>query len=487
MDNDKQIKNITMGNMIWRFAERCGAQGVAFVVSIILARLLDPDVYGTVALLTVFTTILNVFVDSGLGNALIQKKNADQLDFSTVFIVNIIMCVVLYLLLFASSPFIANFYNDPQLTPLMRVLGLTLIIAGIKNIQQAYVSRHLMFKKFFYSTLGGTIVAAIVGITMAYAGFGAWALVSQQVVNAAIDTCILYITVKWRPHLQFSKERFKSLFSFGWKLLVSAILDTVYNDIRQLIIGKFYSSADLAYYNQGKKFPNFVVTNINTAIDSVLLPVMSQVQEEKVRVKAMTRRSIKTSTYVMAPLMMGLAFAAPQIVGILLTSKWMECVPYLRIFCISYMFYPIHTSNLNAIKALGRSDLFLKLEIIKKCVGAVTIVIAVFYGPLVMAYSMLVTTFISQLVNSWPNKKLMNYGYLEQIRDIFPGVLLAVFMGCCTIPVTWMGFGSLVTLILQILVGIVVYVGGSFLFKMESFVYLLEIIKPMFKRRIKTK
>lgn len=479
MSEDKQLRNKTMKNMIWRFAERCGAQGVAFVVSIILARLLEPSVYGTVALLTVFTSILNVFIDSGLGNALIQKKDADQLDFSTVFIFNMGMCLVIYFLLFVASPFIARFYGDPALTSLMRVLGLTLVIAGIKNIQQAYVARHLMFKRFFFATIGGTIVAAIVGISLAYLGFGAWALVAQQVINAAIDTCILYIIVKWRPQLQFSWERFKDLFSYGWKLLVSAVLDTVYNNVRQLIIGKIYSSTDLAYYNQGKKYPNFIVSNINSAIDSVLLPVMSKVQDEKTQVKAMTRRAIKTSIYVMAPMMMGLAFTAVPVVSLILTDKWLPCVPYLRIFCVSFMFYPIHTANLNAINAMGRSDLFLKLEIVKKCVGVVTIIIAVFFGPLIMAYSMLVTSVISQVINTWPNRKLMNYGYLEQLRDILSNIILAVFMGVCTIPVTFLGLGNLVTLVFQIFIGAGVYIGSSWILKMESFLYLLNMLKEI--------
>lgn len=253
MADNEQLKGKAISNMIWRLAERTGAQGVAFVVSIVLARFLAPDAYGTVALLMVFTTILNVFVDSGLGNSLIQKKNADDLDFSTVFVFNMFVCLILYAGLFFMAPAISAFYNDSSLTSMMRVLGLTLVIAGIKNIQQAYVSRKLLFKKFFYSTLGGTIVAAIVGIWMAYKGFGAWAIVSQQVINAAIDTTILYITVDWKPHFKFSFERFKGLYSFGWKLLVSALLDTIYTNVRQLIVGKIYSSADLGNYNQGDK------------------------------------------------------------------------------------------------------------------------------------------------------------------------------------------------------------------------------------------
>ena len=339
-----QSSNSTIYNFIWRFAERCGAQLVSFIVSIVLARILVPEDYGTIALVTVFTAILQVFVDSGLGTALIQKKEADDLDFSSVFYFNLVVCVILYIGMFVASPYIAAFYGDDTLTPIIRVLSLTIIISGVKGIQQAYVSRNMLFKRFFFSTIGGTIFSAILGISMAYAGFGVWALVVQQLSNTAIDTLILWITVKWRPKKLFSWSRLKVLLSFGWKLLVSSLLDTGYNNLRNLIIGKMYSSADLAFYNQGDKFPKVIVTNINTSIDSVLLPTMSNVQDDKERVKQMTRRAIKTSTYVMAPLMMGLAFCAEPIVSLVLTDKWLPCVPFLRIFCITYMFWPVHTA-----------------------------------------------------------------------------------------------------------------------------------------------
>ena len=359
-------ENKTIQNFIWRFLERCGAQGVTFIVSIVLARLLDPSLYGTIALVTVFTTIMQVFVDSGMGNALIQKKDADDLDFSSVFWFNLCMCIILYILMYISAPLIAAFYKTPELTPIVRVLSLILIISGVKNVQQAYVSRNMLFKRFFFSTLGGTIGAAIVGITMACYGFGVWALVAQMLFNATVDTIILWITVKWRPKKQFSIKRLKQLFSFGWKLLLSSLLDTIYNDLRQLIIGKIYSKDDLAQYNQGKKFPQLIVTNINTSIDSVLLPTMSKAQDNPQVVKSMTSRAIKISTYIMMPFMVGIAVCAEPLVRFVLTDKWLPCILFLRIFCITFAFYPIHTANLNAIKAMGRSDLFLILEIIKK-------------------------------------------------------------------------------------------------------------------------
>lgn len=468
-----------ISNFIWRFAERVGAQLVAFLVSIVLARILDPDAYGVVALITVITAIMQVFVDSGLGNALIQKKDADNLDFSTVFNTNVAFCSLLYISLFFSAPLIANFYRDVTLTPYIRVLGLTVLISGIKNVQQAYVSRHMLFKKFFFSTLGGTIIAGIVGILMALMGAGVWALVAQQVINLAIDTSILWITVKWRPELKFSFERLKGLFGFGWKLLASALLDTVYTNIRQLIIGKMYSSVDLAQYNRGRQFPYILVQNVNASIDSVLLPAMSNEQDNQEHVRSMTRRSIKTSTYIMAPLMMGLAFIGEPLISLVLTDKWLPCVPYMRIFCVTFMFYPIHTANLNAIKALGRSDLFFKLEIWKKVIGIAALLSTMWISVEAMAYSLLITSILNQIINSWPNKKLLRYSYVQQMKDIIPGIALAVFMGVCIYPIQYLGLSNIFTLCIQIPLGAVIYVAGSVLFKMESLTYLLSVLKSI--------
>lgn len=469
-------------NFIWRFAERCGAEIVQVVVSIVLARLLAPTDYGTVALMNVFISILSVFVNCGLSGALIQKKDADDTDFSTVFYAQIVFCLAIYGILFFVAPFIANFYDMPEMTSMIRVLSLTLVIAGVKNIQSSYVSRTMQFKRFFFATLGGTIGAAIVGIGMAYAGLGAWALIAQSLFNNALDTIILWVTVKWRPKKKFSFKRFKGLFSYSWKLLVSSLFDTVYNNLRSLIIGKKYSSEDLAHYNKGQNWPSLIVTNVNSSIDSVLFPTMSAAQDNKDTVKAMTRRAIKTSTYIMAPLMIGLAVCGTPLVKLLLTEKWLSCVPFQAIFCITYMFYPIHTANLNAIKAMGRSDIFLKLEIIKKIVGVIALAVTVPISVMAMGYSLLFTSFASQIINSWPNKKLLNYGYLEQFKDILPGILLAVGMGCCIYPIQWIGLPDIVTLCIQVPLGALIYIVGSKLFKMESFTYVWGLVKPLLNK-----
>ena len=475
METNYSKKSVLAG-FFWRFAERIGAQGVKLLVEIVLARILLPEDYGLIALVTVFITVLNVFVDSGLGNALIQKKDADDLDFSSVFWFNIGWCVVLYFILFVFSPVFATFYGKIELTPVLRVLGLQIIISGVKNVEQAYVSKTMQFKKFFFSTLGGTIGAAVIGIFMAYHGFGVWALVAQHLFNTLVDTIILWITVKWRPKFMFSWQRFKRLYSFGWKLLVSSLIDTVYSEIRQLVIGKFYSSSDLAYYNRGRQFPFLFINNVNSSIDSVLLPTFSQEQNNRKKVKAMMRKSIKMSTYIMAPLLMGLAFVGEPFVRLILTEKWLPCVPFMRVFCITFMFYPIHTANLNAIKAMGKSDLFLKLEIVKKIVGIITLLLTMRISVMAMAYSLLVTSVLSQIINSWPNRKLLDYKYIDQLIDILPGILLAVFMGFCVSFVARFGLGDLVTLILQIIAGVIIYLIGSIILKLESFYYLKDLI-----------
>lgn len=482
----KMNSKSVFSNFIWRFAERCGAQIVTFIVSIVLARILMPEDYGTVALVTVFTTIMQVFVDSGLSTALIQKKDADDLDFSSVFYFNCVVCSILYLIMFFIAPYIASFYNMPELVPMVRVISLIIVFSGVKGVQQSYVSCNMLFKRFFFATLGGTIFSAFLGIAMAYAGFGAWAIVGQQLSNTAIDTLILWITVKWRPKFMFSWKRLKGLLGFGWKLLCSALLDTVYNNLRSLIIGKVYSSGDLAYYNEGDKFPKIIVTNINTSIDSVLLPAMAKEQDDKDRVKNMTRRSIMVSCFIMSPIMIGLACCASKVVTVVLTEKWLPCVPFLQIFCITYIFYPIHTANLNAIKAMGRSDLFLKLEIWKKALGLILLLSTIFVSVEVMAYSLLISAIASMIINSWPNKQLLNYSFSEQMKDILPSILLAIGMGVVVYLIGLLPAPTLLLLFIQVVCGGGIYIVGSAVLKLEPYIYLLEIVKSMIQKRRKT-
>ena len=349
--------------MIWKFAERIGSQLVQTVVSIILARILMPEDYGIISLVTIFITICNVFISSGFGNALIQKKDADEVDFSSVFYASLAISVVLYIILFFGSPLIASFYENEQITLILRVMGLRLPIAAVYSVQQAYTSRKMQYRKFFIATLIGTIVSGAVGICMAYGGMGVWALVAQNMVNVGVNMIVLFFVVEWKPKLLFSFQKLKGLLSYGWKLLVSGLLETGYNELRSLIIGKKYSTTDLAFYDQGKKYPSLIADNINSSMNSVLLSAMSKRQDDREKVKSATRRSIRLSAYLLMPCMIGLACVAEQFVRVLLTDKWLPAVPFIQIMCIVYMFYPIHTANLTAIQAVGRSDLFLILEI----------------------------------------------------------------------------------------------------------------------------
>ena len=469
-------------NFSWRLAERIGAQGITFVVGIILARLLGPEAYGTIALVTVFTTILQVFADSGLGTALVQKKDSDDTDFSSVLFFNIPFCLVLYLIMFFAAPLIAAFYENDSLIPIIRVLCLNVLVSGIRNILQAYVSKNFLFKKFFFATLCGTVAAAFVGITMAYLGYGVWALVAQQLTNSVVGTVMLAIVIRWRPKLAFSIQRLGRLVRYGWKLLLSSLIDTVYTDLTQLVIGKVYTTSDLAYYNKGNDLPRMATTAINSSIDSVLLPTLSEAQDDTERLKAMARRAIRTGTYIIAPMMIGFVACAEPFVRVLLGEEWIDSVFFLRIFCIAYMFYPIHTSNLNAIKALGRSDWFLKLEIAKKLVGLTLLVSTMFISVRAMAYSVIISTVTSLLINTFPNRKLLRYSFLAQIKDILPNLGLAVAMGVPVYFIQYIPMPAIAVLVLQVITGVVLYIALSLIFKNETFFYILNIAKGFLKR-----
>ncbi len=477
MDNKTRV----VSNLIWRFFERCGAQLVSFAVTVVLARILDPAEYGPISKVAVFTSILLVFVDSGMANALIQKKDPDDLDYSSVFWFNLSFGTALYLLLFLAAPLVARLYHDARLVPLLRVLGLTLVVAGVKNVQQAYVSKTLQFKRFFFATLGGTLFSAALGIAMAWKGFGVWALVAQQLSNVVVNTVILWFTVGWRPKRLFSTGRLKGLLSYGWKLLGAQLLDTVYLKLYPLVIGMRYTDADLAFFERGNHLPNLVVENINYSIDSVLLPVLSDQQDRRDRLREMTRRAIRTSSYVMMPLMAGLAVCAEPLIRLLLTEKWLPCVPFMQVFCVVYAFYPLHTANLNAIKAMGRSDVFLRLEIIKKVLETSVLLITMRIGVFPMALGQLGCELASVVINTWPNRKLLSYPYRQQLRDLLPAVLLSLGMAALIWPVSLLGLRDLWTLLIQIPLGVALYVGGSLLFRLDSFTLILELLRSFLR------
>ena len=332
------------------------------------------------------------------------------------------------------------------------------------------------------STFLGTVSSAIIGIYMAYKGYGVWALVAQQLVSAIISTIMLWITVKWKPILKISFKRLKELFKFGWKMLCSGLLDTIYNQLYGLVIGKIYSPEQLAYYNKGNQFPQLLTENINGSISAVMLPTLSNEQDNKENLKKMMKRAIKISSFVLFPMIFGLAAIAEPLIKVLLTDKWLPAVPIMQLLCFSYLLWPIHTINLQAINAIGRSDIFLKLEIIKKIIGVVALIIGIPFGIKFMVTMKIVTSIIASFVNAYPNKKLLNYSYREQIIDILPSLILSAGMFIITYCILLMKINNIITLMLQILAGCIVYFTIAYIMKAESLIYAVDIIKNMKKK-----
>ncbi len=473
----KKQRNGIVANLFWKFGERILAQGISFLVSLVLARLLLPSEYGTVALVLVFINLANVFVSDGLGEALIQKKNADDADFSTMFFCSLGLSIVLYAVMFFAAPLIANYYQDVTLVSVLRVLALRLPLAAINTIQHAYVAKHMQFKKFFFSTLGGTLASAIVGISMAYHGFGIWALVGQYLSNCFIDTIVLFFTVEWRPHLMFSLLSVKQLLPFGWKLMAAGFISSLYGELRNLVIGKVYSTEDLAFYNKGNHFPSLTVTNVDTSISSVLFPAMSSINNDPNHLRALTRKSMRMSSYVVFPMMMGMCAVGETMIRFLLTDKWIGCVPFLRLSCIYWMIQPLQTANAQAIKACGRSDIYLKLETAKKIIGVGLIFVTMRMGVMAVVFSNLLVAAISAIMNIYPNKKLIGYGYTDQFKDVFPALFLSSVMGAAVWGIYLLLGNSGYVLILQLISGAAIYVGLSLLTNNDSLGELLKIVK----------
>lgn len=479
--SESGLQKKVFSGLFWKFGERIGAQAVSFLVSIILARLLLPSDYGVIALITIFIDIANVFVSSGFGAALVQKKDADEVDFSSVFYFSILMSWALYGIVFAVAPVVAGFYEKPILTPVLRVMALKLPLAGVNSVQHAYVQKKMLFKRFFFSTLIGTAGSAVVGIVMAYMGFGPWALVAQYLFNSTMDTVILWFTVRWRPVLRFSLERMKTLFSFGWKMLCSELIHTSYSQIRSLIIGKVYTEKDLAFYNQGGKLPSIIVTNINSSISSVLFPAMTMKQDNREKMKEMVRLSIRVSSYVMWPLMIGLMVMTEPVVRLIFTEKWLPCVPFMQIACIQYALEPVQTANVQAVKAMGKGRTYLIMEIVKKTFGIVMILAVMYRGVMAIALTAMVVTFFAALVNSTPNRKFLRYSYREQLADLLPSILLAAAMGTCVYLVGMIPAPAILSICIQVITGVFAYILLSLIFQVDQFIYIVGTLKSFFR------
>lgn len=470
----------------WKFAERIAAQLVSLVVSIVLARLLSPTEYGTISLVMVFITIANVFVNSGFGQALIQKKDADSLDFSSVFYFSLGFTGLLYIILFFGAVPISEFYDMPILIPVLRVLAISVPIMGINSVQQAYVARKMQFKLFFYATFIGTAISAVVGISLAYSGFGVWALVAQTLTNNVIDTIVLQRTIKWKITREFSFERIKSLLSYGWKLLLQSLILQIYSSLRSLLIGKFYTTEDLSYYTKGNQFPELISSNIDTGINTALFPIMSKAQDSIERVKAMARKTTNFTSYVMSPILIGFMAVAEPFISLLLTDKWLPCVPYLRICCIILLFRAPQTAILQAIKSIGRSDAVLKVDVPIRTFAIIVLCISLQHSVYVFALSEIAVTLFGTVLYVIVAKRMINYSGIEVCHDFLSNVLMASVMGAAVILIgRILIFHPLFVMVIQVIFGATIYIVISILTNASSFLEIKMMVGKMLMKHKK--
>lgn len=479
------IKSKTINGILWKASERILAQFVTLVVSIVLARILSPDDYSCIAVVNIFFTVADVIIVGGLNISLVQKKDADDLDFSTVFWTCLLLAGAVYALVVMGAPNIASLFEKDILTDVLRVMGLILGINAIKSVCWAYTASTLQFKKFFFSTLGGTVISAFVGIYMACNGFGVWSLVAQQMTNSVIDTMVLFITSKMHIRFRFSWKRFKGLFSFGWKIFVTSFISVVYDELLPLLVGIKYTNVDLAFYNKGQSFPKIMDLTLSDTFAAVLFPMMSKMQDNKEKLLVYTRNFIGTVSFLIFPTMLGFIAISDNFISVVLTDKWMPAAPYLRIFCFVYMFNIIHVGNLQVIKAVGRSDVLLVMEIIKKTSYLVIIGVFLLLGdsPIVLASASIITTVIAIVVNTFPNRKLIGYGYGLQLKDISKTLLSSVIMMVIVLIVGKLQLNRIWLLVLQIIVGIVSYIVINLLVKNRFyFSFKSTIIEMVIKK-----
>lgn len=471
----KKVKS----GMIWTFLERIGTKIIQFILQLILARLLLPEDFGLCALLLAFINIATVFVNSGLNTALIQKKDADQIDFSSVLYVSLGISIILYLLLYVFAPHIASFFNDSRLVSLIRVLAITLIIGAFNSVQMTVLSRNMQFRKLFVANIIGIIISAIISIYFAINGLGVWAIVLQYLTNRIIVTFVLLIQIKWLPKLSFSISRIKQLFSFGWKCMATTFISTIVTDIYTAVIGKFYTKTQLGIYDTGNKIPSTISETFTSSLGNVLFPAFSQLQNDIPKLKDYIIKSNKISSFLIMPIMFGLAAIAHPLIEILLTPKWIDSVPFLQMACILYAFYPLHIANIQAINAIGKSDVALKCEIQKKIVDLTFLALLIHVSIYWVALGRMLTSIISLWINMKPNEKILNYTFKSQIKDILPTLIIALITGIIIYAIPFFIKLNMIFLITtQITFGIIIYLCISYIFNKKLMISVVQTIKP---------
>lgn len=465
-----------INGFLWRFLQNASTQIINFVISIYLARILDPSDYGLVAMIAIFITLASVFIDTGFSSAIIQKKEIDDVDLDTMFYSGFISSVVLYLILYIAAPYIAEFYHHEELILLLRIQGITVVIASLYSVQQALLTRELQFKKGFLPRVIGAIAHGIVGIILAKRGFGPLTLVYSAIANNVASAIVYWVIVKWKPGLHFSIKSFKEMFSFSARILSSSLLDTIFNNIRSLVIGRQYTSDDLAYYNRGDQFPTIIMSQIDGSISTVLFPTLSKYQDKWEEGLKLLRKSLQTSMYICLPLMFGLCAVAEPMIMFILTEKWAQSIEYVRLASIGCMFWPL-TANNHALNALGKSKITLRLNTMSKIVSLTLLFLTYRHSVRLMIMSTLFSSIIYTIVSSIVYHYELNYKIKDQIMDLLPTLLLSLFMFVITYSISFLNLNYFVTLVLQVISGVIVYVIGSIVFKIDSFYNLLDIIK----------
>ncbi len=455
-----------VGGLIWTFGERVSTQIVATIVTMVIARILSPEHYGVISIVTVFLSMCNIFVTGGFGNAVVRKKDASETDFHTAFFCSLFMALVVYAVLFLMAPLVSAFYQIPSLCGVMRVMGLTLPLASFSTIQQAHLQRKMEFKRYFFASLFGTLFSGVLGIVMALCGFGVWALVAQHLSNLAIDILFLYLFGDWKIRLCFSKKSAFEIISFGWKVLASEFVIKLEAMIRSLVVGKVFGAGDLAFLDQGKKYPELLVDNVNSAINTVMLPVFAGIQDDKARLKQMLRRSVKIGIFCLAPILVGFMGVAENFVIVFLTEKWLPCVPFLQIFCLSLLTRPLETTCLKMILAMGESGTVFKIMVANNIVSVSTLLVAsfVFGNMLYVVLGSIAITLCSLCCFMAASRRLVGYTIPEQVSDILPGLLAAFVMLAAVFAIGFVPASALVRLVIQIAVGGITYVLCSFIF-----------------------
>lgn len=471
------LKEKTVKGFVWSSIDRFSGQAIQFVFSILIARLLTPEDYGVIAMLGVFLAVSQTFIDSGFGTALIRKIDRTEVDFSTVFYFNIIVAIVFYLILFFLAPVIAGFYHTPLLEPVTKVISLSLIISSLSGIHNSKLSIAIDFKTKAKASILSALITGLVGLWMAYAGYGVWALVVQNLCLRVIWTFMMWIFVKWRPQLVFSWESFKELFSFGSKLLASGLLDTIYNNLYTIVIGKVFSPTILGVYSKANSLAQFPSFNITSVVQTVSFPVLSTIQNEEERLADVYKRLLKLSAFIVFPLMVGLSAVADSFIRIILTDKWVETIPILQIICFSMMWYPINSINLNVLQVKGRSDYFLKLEVIKKVQGVLFLCLTVPMGIIPMCFGNIINTLLNLIWNTYYTKKLINYGFLEQMKDLLPILIHSLVMGGIVVLIVNYMMTIWLKLIVGVLCGMIYYILGAYIMKFPEMNELLSILK----------